>query len=283
MHQAWTTGRGDARRRVLPGRRRDRAAAAAAARRHPDLDRRRRREGDAEDRGEVRRSTRTSRGTPEEFAHKSEVLRGHCEALGTDFDAITRSSNFNTVIGTDAADVAPRLDAHRGARRARTSAPRRPRATSRTSTAPNAARRARPPQIVGEARRAARARPRLRRSSTSPRRRTTGRGSSCSRPRSCPRCGSGARRRRLRRRLSPCYAARPRRASPESSASVGSVKWVPSGKTTTGIWVRPLIAFARSAPSNYDLEVDVVVVDAARGRAAPSSGGSRRTTRRRTW
>lgn len=50
-------------------------------------------------------------GTPEEFAHKSEVLRGHCEALGTDFDAIVRSSNFNTVIGTDDADVARRLDA----------------------------------------------------------------------------------------------------------------------------------------------------------------------------
>ena len=39
------------------------------------------------------------------------MLRGHCETLGTDFDAITRSSNFNTVIGTDAADVARRLDA----------------------------------------------------------------------------------------------------------------------------------------------------------------------------
>jgi F420-dependent oxidoreductase-like protein len=49
-------------------------------------------------------------GTPEEFTHKSEVLRGHCEQLGRDVDAITRSSNFNTVIGTDAADVAHRLD-----------------------------------------------------------------------------------------------------------------------------------------------------------------------------
>jgi F420-dependent oxidoreductase-like protein len=50
-------------------------------------------------------------GTPEEFTHKSEVLRGHCEMLGRDFDAITRSSNFNTVVGTDEADVARRLDA----------------------------------------------------------------------------------------------------------------------------------------------------------------------------
>ena len=50
-------------------------------------------------------------GTAEEFTHKSEVLRGHCERLGRDFDEITRSSNFNTVIGTDDADVARRLDA----------------------------------------------------------------------------------------------------------------------------------------------------------------------------
>jgi F420-dependent oxidoreductase-like protein len=50
-------------------------------------------------------------GTAVEFAHKSEVLRGHCEALGTDFDAITRTSDFNTVVGTDDADVARRLDA----------------------------------------------------------------------------------------------------------------------------------------------------------------------------
>ncbi|WP_159605646.1 LLM class F420-dependent oxidoreductase [Agromyces humi] len=50
-------------------------------------------------------------GSVEEFAHKSEVLRGHCERLGTDFDAITQSSNFNTVIGVDEADVERRLAA----------------------------------------------------------------------------------------------------------------------------------------------------------------------------
>ena len=49
----------------------------AAARRDPALDRRRRREGDAADRGEVRRYTNFA-GRPEEFSHKSEVLRGHC-------------------------------------------------------------------------------------------------------------------------------------------------------------------------------------------------------------
>ena len=56
-------GLGDARREVLPGRRRDLRPAAAAGhappgqrpQRHPDVDRRRRREGDAEDRGAVRR------------------------------------------------------------------------------------------------------------------------------------------------------------------------------------------------------------------------------------
>ncbi len=49
-------------------------------------------------------------GTPEEFTHKSEVLRRHCDALGRDFSSITRSTEFRTVIGTDAADVAARLD-----------------------------------------------------------------------------------------------------------------------------------------------------------------------------
>lgn len=48
-------------------------------------------------------------GSPEEFAHKSDVLRRHCDNLGRDFASITRSSNFNTVIGTDAADVERRL------------------------------------------------------------------------------------------------------------------------------------------------------------------------------
>ncbi|PPH10880.1 LLM class F420-dependent oxidoreductase [Rathayibacter sp. AY1G1] len=44
-------------------------------------------------------------GTPEAFDHKSSVLRGHCERLGTDFSAITRSSNYNVVIGETEAEV----------------------------------------------------------------------------------------------------------------------------------------------------------------------------------
>jgi F420-dependent oxidoreductase-like protein len=48
-------------------------------------------------------------GTPEGFAHKSEVLRGHCERLRRDFDSITRSANYNVVIGETEQDVEDRL------------------------------------------------------------------------------------------------------------------------------------------------------------------------------
>jgi F420-dependent oxidoreductase-like protein len=46
---------------------------------------------------------------PEGFKHKSEVLAGHCKALGTDFDAIVRSGNYNVVIGETERDVQDRL------------------------------------------------------------------------------------------------------------------------------------------------------------------------------
>jgi F420-dependent oxidoreductase-like protein len=39
--------------------------------------------------------------TPETFKHKSEVLAQHCTDVGTSFDAITRSANFNVIIGAD--------------------------------------------------------------------------------------------------------------------------------------------------------------------------------------
>ena len=51
-------------------------------------------------------------GGPEEFARKSEILRGHCAKHGTDFDAITRSSNFNTIIGATEAEVQQRIDSY---------------------------------------------------------------------------------------------------------------------------------------------------------------------------
>ncbi|MGW2660509.1 LLM class F420-dependent oxidoreductase [Nocardia tengchongensis] len=48
-------------------------------------------------------------GDPETFAQKSELLRDHCAEVGTDFDAITRSSNFNTLVGATEAEVQERL------------------------------------------------------------------------------------------------------------------------------------------------------------------------------
>jgi len=50
-------------------------------------------------------------GDPEGFAAKSAILRGHTDALGRDFAEITRSANYNTVIGATEAEVAERLDA----------------------------------------------------------------------------------------------------------------------------------------------------------------------------
>ncbi len=41
---------------------------------------------------------------PQEFAHKSEVLAGHCRDVGTDFEGIVRSANVNAILGADQAD-----------------------------------------------------------------------------------------------------------------------------------------------------------------------------------
>ncbi|MEN4396887.1 LLM class F420-dependent oxidoreductase [Mycolicibacterium senegalense] len=46
---------------------------------------------------------------PDGFAHKSEVLAGHCRDVGTEYDSIVRSANFNAVIGDSEADVADRV------------------------------------------------------------------------------------------------------------------------------------------------------------------------------
>jgi F420-dependent oxidoreductase-like protein len=46
---------------------------------------------------------------PDGFAHKSQILADHCRAVGTDFDAIVRSANFNAVIGTSESDVKERV------------------------------------------------------------------------------------------------------------------------------------------------------------------------------
>jgi F420-dependent oxidoreductase-like protein len=50
-------------------------------------------------------------GTADVFARKSEILKGHCDTVGTDFDAIVRSANFNVFIGETEADVQKRIDA----------------------------------------------------------------------------------------------------------------------------------------------------------------------------
>lgn len=50
-------------------------------------------------------------GSLEEFDHKSAVLRGHCDAIGRDFSSITRSSNFNTIVGATEAEAEDRLAA----------------------------------------------------------------------------------------------------------------------------------------------------------------------------
>ena len=48
-------------------------------------------------------------GAVEDFDHKSDVLRAHCDALGRDFSTITRSSNFNTIVADTEAEAKDRL------------------------------------------------------------------------------------------------------------------------------------------------------------------------------
>lgn len=48
-------------------------------------------------------------GTPEGFAHKSEVLRQHCADLGRDPSEITRSANYNVAIAETEREVEDRL------------------------------------------------------------------------------------------------------------------------------------------------------------------------------
>lgn len=48
-------------------------------------------------------------GSLEGFAAKSQILAGHCADVGTDFDSITRSANYNVVIGETQQDIDDRL------------------------------------------------------------------------------------------------------------------------------------------------------------------------------
>jgi F420-dependent oxidoreductase-like protein len=46
---------------------------------------------------------------PDTFRHKSAVLAEHCREVGTDYDAIVRSTNYNVVIGQTQQEVQDRL------------------------------------------------------------------------------------------------------------------------------------------------------------------------------
>lgn len=48
-------------------------------------------------------------GSPDGFTAKSEILARHCRELGTDFEAIVRTANYNVAIGATEAEVSDRL------------------------------------------------------------------------------------------------------------------------------------------------------------------------------
>jgi F420-dependent oxidoreductase-like protein len=48
-------------------------------------------------------------GTPDVFAHKSEVLRKHCEDLGRDFDSIVRTADYNVFIAETESELEDRF------------------------------------------------------------------------------------------------------------------------------------------------------------------------------
>lgn len=50
---------------------------------------------------------------PAEFERKSQILAGHCSEVGTDYDAIVRSANVNSVIAGSESEVKDRLKAIR--------------------------------------------------------------------------------------------------------------------------------------------------------------------------
>jgi F420-dependent oxidoreductase-like protein len=53
--------------------------------------------------------TNFGQDSTEQFIHKSEVLRAHCEAVGRDFDGIVRSANFNVVCASSQDAVEERV------------------------------------------------------------------------------------------------------------------------------------------------------------------------------
>ena len=111
MRQAWTEGVGDLQREALPGRRRprlrrcrcrraaSRCGSPAAARRSRS------------------RSPRSTRSTPTSTARwtaspaSPSCCASTAASVGTDFDAIVRSANYNVAIGRDEAEVQERMQA----------------------------------------------------------------------------------------------------------------------------------------------------------------------------
>jgi F420-dependent oxidoreductase-like protein len=49
-------------------------------------------------------------GSPDVFRRKSAILEEHCRDIGRNFDEITRSANFNVIIGATEVEVEQRLD-----------------------------------------------------------------------------------------------------------------------------------------------------------------------------
>jgi F420-dependent oxidoreductase-like protein len=75
---------------------------------------------------------------PDGFTHKSEVLAAHCRDVGTDYDSIVRSANFNAVIGETEGEVADRVRRIRD-RQVEVADPEAVEAMLSTATAPESA------------------------------------------------------------------------------------------------------------------------------------------------
>lgn len=88
---------------------------------------------------------------PDGFTHKSEVLAAHCRDVGTDYDAIVRSANFNAVIGETEGEVADRVRRIRE-RQVAVASPDAVDAMLSTATAPESAS-GTPEQVVDKLRR----------------------------------------------------------------------------------------------------------------------------------
>jgi F420-dependent oxidoreductase-like protein len=88
---------------------------------------------------------------PDGFAHKSQVLADHCRDVGTDYDAIVRSANFNAVVGSSEKDVQDRVERIRSRQTGKTN-PEAVEAMLSNATSPDSAS-GTPEQVVEKLRR----------------------------------------------------------------------------------------------------------------------------------